>query len=190
MTRRRPRLHLLGADACLLAGLAAGWQHEARPLGWAGLAAAAVLVLPCWPLLAVAVVYGLPGLAGGLVPCRWRMWHRDRREGRPHIPVLLRRAVYAADRDACLWCGDGWQLQLDHVRPWSCGGLNVLWNFVTLCGRCNRIKSNYWRYRSGLVVYRSWPGSADAAVAAQILAAERRARLNPARWLRAAWELR
>jgi len=38
-------------------------------------------------------------------------------------------------------------------------------------------------------VYRAWEGSADAITAAAILAVEKRARLNPARWWRAAWSL-
>jgi hypothetical protein len=73
--------------------------------------------------------------------------------------------------------------------PWSRGGLTSLWNCSVLCALHNRIKSDYWVYRSGRACYRPWDGHANEALAADILAAERRARINLLRWLAAAWLL-
>lgn len=163
------------------------WTAAGHPGHLAGLAGAAGLALAVWPLALLAVVFGTPAALASVIPWRWRVAWRRRRD---HVPARIRRAVFAADRHRCLWCrGDLGGLQLDHVRPWSLGGLSSLWNLVTLCAPCNLVKSNYWRFRSGHVVYRSWEGSADAATAAAILAVEKRARLNPARWWRAAWSL-
>lgn len=182
-----------GRAALAAPGAAAGgwgWLELGRPGHAGGLAAAVGLALAVWPLVVLAVVFGIPAALVSVIPWRWRRAWRHRHAYRPHIPNRVRRAVYAADRHRCLWCGgdlDG--LQLDHVRPWSLGGLSSLWNLVTLCGPCNRVKSNFWRFRSGHVVYRAWEGSADAITAAAILAVEKRARCNPARWWRAAWSL-
>lgn len=163
-----------------------GWIELGRPAQLGGLAGALAAALAIWPLVVLAVVFGIPAALVSVIPWRWRRAWRHRRAYRPHIPNRIRDAVYAADRYRCRWCGgiEG-GLQLDHVRPWSLGGLSSLWNLVTLCGPCNRVKSNYWRFRSGHVVYRAW----DATTAAAILAVEKRARCNPARWWRAAWSL-
>jgi hypothetical protein len=185
----RPRLYLAAGWLAGGVGAVTLWESWHQPGGYPALAAAGAAYALAWPLAAVAVVYGLRGTGPGLLPYRVRMWWRRRRD-RPHIPNWLRRAVYAADRYACIWCGAVADLQVDHIRPWACGGLSCLWNTATLCGPHNRIKSCYWVYRSGLVVYRSFPGSDDEATAAAILAAERRARRSPLRWLRAAWALR
>lgn len=95
----------------------------------------------------------------------------------------------AADRYRCVFCKSAQQPQVDHIRPWAAGGLNSLFNFAILCGPCNRVKSNYWRYRGGFEMYRGWEGSEDMITARRILACERRHRWNPLRWLRAAWAL-
>jgi hypothetical protein len=142
---------------------------------------ALVLITTRKPLLAVAI------------PRSWRVWWRRGRP-RPSIRARLRRRVYAADNYHCVYCWRTVDLQLDHVRPWSTGGLSSLWNLVTLCGSCNRAKSNYWQYRNGRIVFRLWtyddvermPTRYQLDIAAAILARERRARRNPLRWLRAA----
>lgn len=183
------RLHLASGLSVAETGTAYWWWHYHHPGGWPVLGTLSAAVALLWPLAALAVVFGLRGTGACVVPyktlMRWRRAH-----DRPGIPAWLRRAVYAADRHACLRCGAVADLQVDHVRPWSCGGLSCLWNLATLCGPCNRVKSNYWAWPSGSVTYRSFPGSADQATAAAILAAELRARRNPARWLRVAWTLR
>ena len=50
------------------------------------------------------------------------------------------------------WCGraggeranipDSSKLEVDHIRPWSQGGSDALWNLQPLCKPCNRSKSN------------------------------------------------
>jgi hypothetical protein len=154
------------------------WQHAGQPVGTTGL----------YALLAVTVIpFACRAI---LVPRQMRMAWRQMNGGRrPHIPVRLRRAVFAADGWACVACGNTAGLQLDHVRPWSCGGLNRIWNLVTLCANCNRVKSNYWVWANGRVTYTGWEGSSNRQLAAAILAVERRARRNPWRWCRAAFTL-
>jgi len=160
--------------------------HEIGHLG--GLGAAEGFSLALWPLLVTAAVFGPAGVFWACVPRGWRKrWNRS--HGRPCITAMLRRAILHADRHRCLYCGARAALQFDHVFPYSLGGRASLWNLAVLCARCNRVKSNYWRFRSGHVVYRAWEGSADARTAAAILAAERLARWNVARWVRAAWGL-
>ena len=165
-----------------------GWAYLGELGAATGFAVAVALGLLLWPLLILAAVFFLPSCAGAVVPRRWRIWWRHEHQ-RPSIPAWLRRAVLEADRHRCVFCGHRADLQLDHVRPWASGGLTSLWNLVTLCGPDNRTKSSYWRDLDGYVHYRSFTGSDDVRKAAEILAAERRARLNPLRWLRAAWSL-
>jgi hypothetical protein len=164
------------------------WHQLGEPGGtrdlWAGLAAA-VLV---WPLAAITVVYGIPASLRALIPREWRARHRY---GRPRkaIPARIRRAALARYRHRCVYCQAPGQLQIEHIMPWSRGGLTSLWNCSVLCALHNRIKSDYWVYRSGRACYRPWDGHANEALAADILAAERRARINLLRWLAAAWLL-
>lgn len=182
------------AGSYLTPGLAAGpaaWAVLHEPLRWAGLgmleAAGALLV----PIALTTVVYA-PGylLAGLLVPRSWRAGHRYR-HGREfcrsaRIPLRIRRAVFAADRYRCVYCGSARGLCVDHVMPWSLGGLSSLWNLMTLCQRCNLIKSNYWRWHSGRVSYRGWKDYENVSGASDILARELRARWSILRWWRAA----
>jgi HNH endonuclease len=176
-----------------LAGAAALWAHAHRPGALPGLAIAEALTLALWPLILLAVVFGIPAASSRIIPARWRRAYRRRytRESQrsARIPAWLRRSVLAADRYRCAHCGYAGELQVDHVFPWSLGGMTCLWNLVTLCGTCNRAKSNYWRYRSGLVIYRAFAGYDVPALAEQILASERRRRWSPLRWLLAAWSL-
>lgn len=129
----------------------------------------------------------------------------------------LRDAVLIADRRRCVHCGSHKFLEVDHILAWRAGGLTALWNLVTLCKLCNDVKSNYNVDRDGYVHYRPFrvlPGAVDGPhaaeykqalaalvgrglikglndreAAARILAAEKRARLNLLRWVRAAWVL-
>jgi hypothetical protein len=171
-----------------LAAAALVWFRFGQPAGLGGLAGTELAALVVYPLAALAVLFGVPHLALSAIPDAWRKAYRDR-HGRRGIPKRIRAAVLAMDRHRCLFCGEPGGLQIDHIRPWSCGGLDSLFNFVALCGPCNRVKSNYWVYPSGMVVYRAWEGSEDALTAAEILFVERRALRSPARWLRAAWHL-
>jgi hypothetical protein len=59
---------------------------------------------------------------------------------RAKIPDALRQAVYERDGFACLHCGSGDDLSLDHVHPWSKGGEDTFENLQTLCRPCNSSK--------------------------------------------------
>lgn len=56
------------------------------------------------------------------------------------IPDALRAAVYERDGHACLRCGRTDDLTLDHIYPWSKGGLDSYENLQTLCRPCNSSK--------------------------------------------------
>jgi hypothetical protein len=152
---------------------------------------------------ALVSVESLPLL---LIPDSWRIRWRKGSDHRPAFRMWLKRAVDAADRHRCCYCGARGSLQFDHVKPWSRGGLNALWNLMRLCARCNRVKSNYWVARDGYVFYRPFmdgnklaaemcresglpPGTTAEQIAADILRFELRHRWHPGRWIRAGWQL-
>jgi 5-methylcytosine-specific restriction endonuclease McrA len=171
-------LPLLSVAGFIVLGEPGGAEGALAALG------AGLVLSPFVPLMLI----GLAESPGALVPSRWRASWRYGRP-RPAIHAWLRRLVYAADGYRCVYCGNGGQLQLDHVHPWSYGGRTSFWNLACLCQTCNVIKSNYWISRGGRVAYRPFAGASNMTVAAAILAVERRARWNPMRWIRAATEL-
>jgi hypothetical protein len=186
--RGRRTVSLGGSILVLPIAAGIGWVKAGEPFHHDGLyaAAAAGFVLAMFAPGLVLSARQLPQL---LMPPRILRWWRAGHKTRPHIPVFLRRAVYASDGWVCRWCGSGQNLALDHIKPWAAGGLTVLWNLMTLCSDCNSTKSNYWRWRSGYVSYRPWAGHSNISEAAQILHWELRHRWSPIRWLRAAWYL-
>ena len=121
----------------------------------------------------------------------WRHDHpgRDRT-----MPARLHRMVLRADRYRCVSCGfqgarakRNTGVQADHVFPFAHGGLTSPWNLVTLCGRCNKVKSDYWPWPRGHPSYHAWDGFDNIQQAAAILAREQARRWGPVRWLRMAW---
>jgi len=70
---------------------------------------------------------------------------KDQREKRS-IPLNLRYKVLHRDKSTCIKCGktplDGVKLHIDHIIPFSKGGLTVLNNLRTLCSECNIGRSN------------------------------------------------
>jgi 5-methylcytosine-specific restriction endonuclease McrA len=44
----------------------------------------------------------------------------------------------------CVNCRQTWNLQVDHITPYSLGGKTEVDNGQTMCGWCNRLKSNDW----------------------------------------------
>jgi 5-methylcytosine-specific restriction endonuclease McrA len=171
----------------------AGWLYEGEPGHLGGLGAMTVLSLLTVPVLLLTLATAPAAFVHLLVPRSWRVRYRKRhgREGArsAYIPKKLRRAVLAADRRRCVYCGAKDELQVDHGRPWARGGMATLFNCFALCKRDNRVKSDYWKDRDGTVHYHPWAGARDEKTAAAILKAERSARLNVFRWLRAAWAL-
>jgi hypothetical protein len=63
-----------------------------------------------------------------------------------NIPLGLRYKVLERDNGKCKLCGrtpnDGVKLHVDHIAPFSLGGLTVLNNLQTLCSDCNIGKGN------------------------------------------------
>ena len=201
---------------CVVAGVLP-WARFHEPGHLYGLLACALLALAVLPTVLLLVAFGVPYLTSGLIPREWRAnfrgW-RAHRSWRPIprskqrsscIPKWLSYAVKAADRWQCQGVvaviGDnrkviGYErccrtehLQIDHVIPWSLGGLTALLNLITLCDVCNRTKSNYFERRNGTVCYNPFPGLNRQHLAAAILQSERRVRVNPLRWTRAAHSL-
>ena len=177
-----------------------GWDDLHEPFRWEGLGAMTIVSLLVVPAVMVSLLYFLPAaVRGGLVPRDWRKRHRKRRprgeQRSARLSAALKRVVIAADRRRCVGCHARLlvhvdHLEIDHVMPWSLGGLTTLFNCRALCKRCNLVKSNFWRYRrSGRAVYVPWEGFANAAQAEAILRAERCGQWNPLRLLRAAWAL-
>ena len=59
---------------------------------------------------------------------------------REPIPCEVRLAVWQRDGRRCRECGDNFDLQYDHVIPFSMGGASSAENLQLLCGPCNRDK--------------------------------------------------
>lgn len=73
---------------------------------------------------------------------------RNVRQGaRTPIPGFIREAVYRRDKGCCRYCGiSQGPFHLDHVRPWSWGGADLLSNLVLACVSCNLRKgASYWK---------------------------------------------
>jgi hypothetical protein len=72
--------------------------------------------------------------------------NRNGRRGHRAIPLGLRYQVLQRDRGTCCACGrnrhDDVALHIDHIHPFSLGGMTVLSNLQTLCDECNLGKSN------------------------------------------------
>jgi HNH endonuclease len=68
--------------------------------------------------------------------------HQDRvpTQRREPIPREVRLAVWQRDGGRCRQCGDNFDLQYDHVIPFSMGGASSVENLQLLCGPCNRVK--------------------------------------------------
>jgi len=57
-----------------------------------------------------------------------------------HVPIKIRRAVFARDGHRCQWCGATDDLTLDHIWPQLLGGEHTLENLRVLCRSCNSSK--------------------------------------------------
>ena len=53
-----------------------------------------------------------------------------------------RLQVYVRDHFKCVYCGQVYDLTVDHVIPVSKGGLSDPMNLVTACAPCNRAKAD------------------------------------------------
>ena len=59
---------------------------------------------------------------------------------RPPVSIEIRRAVFERDGGRCVECGGSFDLQYDHVIPFSLGGATTVENLQLLCADCNRSK--------------------------------------------------
>jgi hypothetical protein len=79
---------------------------------------------------------------------------RETRKRREYISVKVRRALRARARHRCEHvhvesrnrCDSSFQLQVDHVVPWACGGSNDISNLRILCGEHNRSEAIRWGF--------------------------------------------
>lgn len=60
---------------------------------------------------------------------------RPARRGR--VAVEIRRAVFERDGGRCVECGSDFDVQYDHVIPFSLGGASSVENLQILCATCN-----------------------------------------------------
>jgi 5-methylcytosine-specific restriction endonuclease McrA len=59
---------------------------------------------------------------------------------REPIPREVRRAVFERDGGRCVDCGGNFDIQYDHLIPFSMGGASTAENLQILCADCNREK--------------------------------------------------
>jgi len=59
---------------------------------------------------------------------------------RQPLPREVRLAVWQRDGGRCVECGSEFDLQYDHLIPFSMGGASTAANLQLLCAPCNRVK--------------------------------------------------
>jgi len=199
----KTRRWLRAAHWLIPVGLSAwAWDRLGKPGGGQALAITTAVMVAAWPLVILWCWYGLPAAIRAIEPREHRARRRNKivhlsdgtwgKRPRPPVPQRLQDIAFRAYRHRCVSCRERTGLQIEHIMPWSRGGLNSMWNFTLLCAEENNLKSDYWVYRGGRVYYRHRYGGGtpdQRAAAAVILARERRRRANPVRWLAIAWLL-
>lgn len=58
------------------------------------------------------------------------------------ISETTKKIVFTRDGGVCQCCGSTFNLEYDHITPFSCGGSSTVSNIQLLCKKCNRSKSN------------------------------------------------
>ncbi len=63
-----------------------------------------------------------------------------------YIPPHVKEKVWNRDEGQCVKCGSKYELEYDHIIPFSKGGSNTHNNIQLLCTKCNRRKLNKIRF--------------------------------------------
>ena len=59
---------------------------------------------------------------------------------REHVPREIRQLVFERYGGCCAECSSSFEIQFDHVIPFSMGGATTVENLQILCAPCNQIK--------------------------------------------------
>ena len=59
-----------------------------------------------------------------------------------YVSQTTKKIVFTRDGGKCQCCGTVYDLEFDHIIPYSCGGGSKVSNIQLLCMSCNRSKSN------------------------------------------------
>ena len=60
-------------------------------------------------------------------------------------PKYVRRQTLKRDKYKCVKCGSNNRLEADHIKPFSEGGITHLSNMRTLCSKCHKKRTAFWR---------------------------------------------
>jgi 5-methylcytosine-specific restriction endonuclease McrA len=81
-----------------------------------------------------------------------RLYHREKSKRRKaqdrgqtpaQVPVSALRQRFNEFGNCCAYCGDGGDMQIEHIQPISKGGAHDIGNIVPACFRCNTSKRNH-----------------------------------------------
>lgn len=61
-------------------------------------------------------------------------------------PTSVRRNTFKRDGYKCTRCGSKQNLEADHIIPFSEGGITHISNMRTLCSKCHKIRTAFWKH--------------------------------------------